>query len=70
MTAPVGPPERRYVGTCPDCRKYQFETRRAARRAARSLYPGDVMRAYQCGQWWHIGHTPAAVRRGERPAGT
>ena len=70
MTAVVGPPERRYVGTCSTCGKYQFETRKAARLAARSLYPADVMRAYRCGQWWHIGHSPEAVRRGLRPAGT
>lgn len=54
MSAPAGPAERLHVGPCAGCGKRRYTSRVIARRAARSLYPGARMRAYQCGQWWHI----------------
>ncbi|MGP4114622.1 hypothetical protein ACTWP5_27400 [Streptomyces sp. 4N509B] len=61
-------PKGLYVGTCPICHKHQYRTRQDARRVGRSLYPGHVLRAYRCGEYWHFGHIPQDVRRGERPA--
>lgn len=53
-----------YVGTCAACGKRAYATRTAARKAARSLNPGEAMRAYQCGTYWHIGHVPDFIRQG------
>ena len=56
------------VGTCPNCGKVQYPTRRAARKAARELHPGEPgLRAYPCGAYWHFGHMPAAQRHGAYP---
>jgi hypothetical protein len=44
------------LGDCPLCGKRRYRSRRAARRAARLLYPGDRLRAYRCCGYWHIGH--------------
>lgn len=44
------------LGHCPDCGKTRYATRRRARRAAKVFHPGNAMRAYQCGDFWHIGH--------------
>lgn len=50
---------------CSTCGKWCYPTRKAARRAARAFHPGHPMRAYQCGDWWHYGHKPAWLIRGE-----
>lgn len=64
---PVRPvsPRNLAVGTCPACGRQQYTSRREARRAARAIHPDQALRAYPCGQWWHIGHTAGWRRRGE-----
>lgn len=62
------PPQALAVATCPVCGKRSFKSRRDARRAARAIHPGEVLRAYKCGEHWHVGHTPDWVRRGEDAA--
>ena len=53
------------TGACRS-RKLQFDTRRAARRAARRMHDSalNVYRCPECG-WFHIGHLPQRVRNGE-----
>jgi hypothetical protein len=51
---------------CETCGKVRFRNRKAARARAKKLYPGDHMSTYKCGEYWHIGHIPWAVRRGVR----
>lgn len=53
-----------WSGLCPDCGKHCFPTRRAAKAAARARYPGEALRAYRCGGYWHMGHTPRWIARG------
>jgi hypothetical protein len=38
-------------GTCPDCGKTRFYSRREARQAANRL--SKRARVYQCGEYWH-----------------
>lgn len=49
-----GHPTTLTVGTCPDCGKACYTSRRMARRAARGMFPGTHHRAVPCGQYWHI----------------
>jgi hypothetical protein len=42
------------VGTCPNCGKVQFLSRKAALRWARARFPGCTNRAYGCGRFWHL----------------
>lgn len=41
---------------CPDCGKVRYVSRRAARKAASQLpqSQGRRMRAYKCGEFWHL----------------
>lgn len=55
----------RHHGTCPTCGKHKYASRRDAKRAARYLHPQDSMRAYQCGAFYHYGHVPTWMARGE-----
>ena len=52
-------------GHCDECGKYSFTNRSLARRAARLV--DRSMAAYRCphSEWWHVGHMPTAVRRGD-----
>ncbi|RKT82734.1 hypothetical protein SAMN05421805_104205 [Saccharopolyspora antimicrobica] len=66
-------PPSRESGRCPTCGKKVYGNRRAARRAAKRLYPADRMHAYRCptkGPWeanrWHIGHLNLADRDRDR----
>lgn len=52
------------VGVCPTCGKRRYPTRRDARRAARLAHPGEHMRAYPCGSFWHLGHPRYSGTRG------
>jgi hypothetical protein len=45
------------VRLCPECGKVCYSTRRYARRAGRTIFPGRRLRVYQCGDYWH--HTSA-----------
>lgn len=58
-----------HVGRCRRCGKRRYPTRRDARRAARLAHPGEHLRAYRCGGYWHIGHPTRTTRlTGVRPA--
>lgn len=55
----------RHVAICATCGKRSFETRSAARSAAHADgITGQRMNAYRCGDLWHLGHLPAAVKAG------
>jgi hypothetical protein len=49
---------------CPDCGKVRYLTRRHAKQIARriSARRSGRLNAYRCGEFWHIGHLPNAVR--------
>jgi hypothetical protein len=66
--SPKTRPRTLAIGTCQRCGKRCYATRREAKRAARALHPDAPLRAYRCGTWWHVGHTPDWVRRGEDAA--
>jgi hypothetical protein len=55
-----------WAGLCPVCGKHRFATRKAAKAAARARYPGEALRAYRCGSYWHMGHTPRWIVRGDK----
>lgn len=47
--------------------KRLYETRKIARDRIRHI-PGEQLRAYRCSDvegYWHIGHLPDAVKKGE-----
>jgi hypothetical protein len=55
-----------HIGTCQVCGKRCFTSRKAARKAIRTIGDGDHMTAYRCGaSYWHIGHLPKAVIKGK-----
>lgn len=56
----------RDVGTCPDCGKRRYVTRKAARRVARLVCPGEQVSVYRCGDYFHFGHTPYIIARGAK----
>lgn len=64
MGTHAGPPERQHHGNCTACGKKRWLTRRAAKAAARALYPHDHLRAYRCGDAYHIGHLAEWVKAG------
>lgn len=49
---------------CPTCGKKQWYTRADAKAVAKKGHQGDSVNVYRCGEFFHIGHLPAAVRRG------
>lgn len=57
------------IGYCSPCDKSIFLTRKAARKACKILKGGEATPApFRCPHneaWWHAGHLPEAVRRGE-----
>ncbi len=60
------------LGPCAPCGgKHTYPSRKTARRAARTLHPGDSrLAAYACphrdGTYWHIGHGSPALRDAHR----
>lgn len=53
-------------GTCDDCGKVCYGSRKHARRHARALNRAHLY-AYQCpvdGRYWHLGHQPYLIARG------
>lgn len=54
-----------FVGTCGECGKRSYPTRDQARKASNAGQPSEHMSAYRCGDYWHVGHLPKAVRTGE-----
>jgi len=65
MTNTALPPDRLSIGTCPDCGKKRYATRKDARRAARAFHRTESLRAYRCGDWHHYGHSPKWRKRGQ-----
>jgi hypothetical protein len=57
-------PSQRFHGSCPTCGKRRYASRLLARAAGRVI--DRTMSAYRCGDYWHLGHLPSAVRRGAR----
>jgi hypothetical protein len=55
-------------GSCSTCGKLRYLSRAAAKAAIRS-FPGKPthMRAYACGNYWHLGHLPKSVKKGRVP---
>lgn len=51
---------------CPACGKRCYPRRKAARLAARRLYPGKHMGEYKCGDFWHLTSQPARRKARER----
>ena len=59
----------RYAVTCASCGKKCYPTRKLARAVARVLYPGRRMRAYPCGEAFHVTSQDAgAAELGRRQA--
>lgn len=58
------------VGTCQECGKQCFVSRKAARRYMKHWNPPrgryQYMSVYKCGDYWHYGHTPYEVARSLR----
>jgi len=52
-----------HCGECPTCGKLRYPTRKVAKAVARRLSHRGT-NEYRCGDYWHIGHLPTAVRRG------
>lgn len=42
------------LGTCGACGRARYHSRREARRAVRVAAPGTRLRAYRCGEVWHL----------------
>ncbi len=57
-------PRIQTVGTCPHCGKQCHVSRKAAKKAGRTIHPGAHLGEYQCGDFWHYGNLPAVVRHG------
>lgn len=58
------------MGACPTCQKQCWSTRKAAKRALRSIHTGaKKMSVYPCptGNGYHYGHLPKPVLEGRRP---
>ncbi|MFJ4365124.1 hypothetical protein ACIP4S_13330 [Streptomyces chartreusis] len=49
-----GPPAFLTVGSCPECGRACYISRRLANRAAKGMFPGAHHQAIPCGQYWHI----------------
>lgn len=57
------------AGTCPDCGKAIFLTRKDAKTFARTHMPADTPSPYRCAgrtDYWHLGHLPESVKHGDR----
>lgn len=50
---------------CPTCGKLRYPSRKDARRAASRIPRDGRLAAYECDGWWHLGHLPTVVRRGD-----
>jgi hypothetical protein len=44
----------RSTGVCPACGKHMYASKKGAKMDARRLFPGSLMRVYQCGAYWHF----------------
>lgn len=54
----------RHFGYCKQCGRVRYGTKRTAKVAARQMHPGQNLRAFKCGDYWHYGpHTAAKTNR-------
>lgn len=58
-------PEVNGLGWCDRCGKNKYGSRKDAKKAARQLSQTGL-NAYQCGDFWHLGHLPTAVIGGHQ----
>lgn len=58
------------IGTCPDCGKWCWTSKKIAKAAAKRNHPGEHLSAYPCGRWWHYGHLDYPVMRSIKARGT
>lgn len=60
--------EVRSVGRCARHDKQLFSGKRAAKAAAKTLHPGEQLRAYPCDHTglWHIGHLDDKIIQGKK----
>ncbi len=56
----------RQLSTCAVCGKRSYGSKRDAKADGRRLFPGSLMRVYQCGQWWHLTSQPTEVTAKQR----
>lgn len=63
------PGERWGIKTCETCGKKCYASRKIAKDSARAVHPSERMSVYRCGDYWHYGHMPNAVRFGVLPRG-
>lgn len=54
------------VATCAECGKKSYLSKRAAKADARRLFPGELMREYPCGRWWHLTSQSTEVTARQR----
>lgn len=54
----------RPVGTCSECGKQSYTSKRNAKNAAKALYPGQHKAPYECNGYWHYGSPPQAAMAG------
>lgn len=49
---------------CTTCGKVCYLSRKAAKKVLKKKFHGEKMIAYQCGEYWHLGHEPYGIHRG------
>jgi hypothetical protein len=55
----------RHFGYCKECGRVRYSTKQMAKVAARQIHPGQNLRAFKCGNYWHYGpHTAAKKSQG------
>ena len=57
------------VGTCSECGKFSFGSRKAAKSAAKRNHPNEHLSVYLCGTYWHYGHLDYGTLRGYKQRG-
>lgn len=56
------------MARCEECGKIRYLSKNAAKRAAKRMRGRrGALNAYRCGEFWHLGHLPEAVKRGAIP---
>lgn len=52
----------RHFGYCKECGRIRYASKRMAKVAARQMHPGQRLRAFACGDYWHYGPLTVAKR--------
>lgn len=68
-TATTSPWRSHGDSKCAECGKDRFSTRKYAKRVARARFPGQLMRVYKCGNYWHLTSVSARDVSFQREAG-